>query len=179
MKVVWKQRYLSEDLPRDILKSIVLLLNILNLSTELTTRVFRTAACRRTLDLIIEKIERHERTEERKELRKRFREESMVLKLARLKGQKLDTLLQKRKETLKKQIMRKRYLLEKDMTHQIQGEMAMLRKRRYDSSDGEEAGYSYVPRKRLKQEGPLYCVCKTPYSDTECVLLFEIVIFFF
>ena len=129
--------------------------------------LFRTAACRRTLDQIIEKIERNEKNEERREMRKRFREENMVLKMARLNSQKLDSLLQKRKEALKKQIMRKRALLEKDMTQQIHGELAMLRKRPYDSSDGEE--YPYVPRKKLIQEGPLYCVCKTPYNDAEYV----------
>ena len=132
----------------------------------------RTAACRRTLDQIIEKIERNEKNEERKEMRKRFREESMVLKMARLNSQKLDSLLQKRKETLKKQIMRKRALLEKDMTQQIHSEMALLRKRRYESSDGEEGEHSLVPRKKVKQDGPLYCVCKTPYNETEYVLVF-------
>ena len=121
------------------------------------------------MDQIIEKIERNEKNEERKEMRKRFREENMVLKMARLNSQKLDSLLQKRKETLKKQIMRKRALLEKDMTQQIQGELAILRKRSCESSDGEETEYSYVPKKRVKQEGPLYCVCKTPYNDTEYV----------
>ena len=124
------------------------------------------------MDQIIEKIERNEKNEERKEMRKRFREENMVLKMARLNSQKLDSLLQKRKEILKKQIMRKRALLEKDITQQIQGEMALVRKRRYDSSDGEDLEYSSVPKKRLKQEGPLYCVCKTPYNDTEYVFLF-------
>ena len=102
-------------------------------------------------------------------MRKRFREENMVLKMARLNSQKLDSLLQKRKETLKKQIMRKRALLEKDMTQQIQGELAMLRKRRCEGSEEEDGEYSYVPKKKMKQEGPLYCVCKTPYNDTEYV----------
>ena len=124
------------------------------------------------MDQIIEKIERNEKNEERKELRKRFREENMVLRMARLNSQKLDSLLQKRKETLKKQIMRKRALLEKDMTQQIQSEIAILRKRRYESSDGEEAEYSFVPKKKVKQEGPLYCVCKTPYNETEYVFEF-------
>lgn len=91
--------------------------------------------------------------------------------MARLNSQKLDSLLQKRKETLKKQIMRKRALLEKDMTQQIQGELAILRKRRYESTD-EEQEYSFVPKKRkVKEEGPLYCVCKTPYNDTEYVFM--------
>ena len=124
------------------------------------------------MDQIIEKIERNEKNEERKELRKRFREENMVLRMARLNSQKLDSLLQKRKETLKKQIMRKRALLEKDMTQQIQSEIAILRKRRYESSDGEEAEYSFVSKKKVKQEGPLYCVCKTPYNETEYVFEF-------
>jgi hypothetical protein len=30
-----------------------------------------------------------------------------------------------------------------------------------------------VPKKRVKQEGPLYCVCKTPYNDTEYVFWFQ------
>ena len=124
------------------------------------------------MDQIIEKIERNEKNEERKELRKRFREENMVLRMARLNSQKLDSLLQKRKETLKKQIMRKRALLEKDMTQQIQSEIAILRKRRYESSDGEETEHSFVPKKKAKQEGPLYCVCKTPYNETEYVFEF-------
>ncbi|XP_046856305.1 nucleosome-remodeling factor subunit BPTF-like isoform X2 [Xenia sp. Carnegie-2017] len=134
------------------------------LTVENREELSRTMTCRRVIDLIIDKIERNEKNEERREMRKRFKEANVVLKLAQLNRQKLDTLLQKRKETLKKQIMRKRALLEKDIAQELQGELTR-RKRKFDLSDGEEK--ISVSWKRSKRDEPLYCICRTPYDDTE------------
>lgn len=122
------------------------------------------ATCKKTIDQIIDKIEKNEKVEEKKEMKRRFREESLVLKMARLNSQKLDGVLQKRKESLKKEIMKKRAFLEKDMAHEIQAELNILKKRRRESGENYDV---FPPRKRLKHDGKLFCLCKTPYDSSE------------
>ena len=86
------------------------------------------------------------------------------MKNERMKVIKLDAQLQKRKELLKKDIMKKRAQLEKELTLEIHEEIRreQSRKRKMDSESES------VTKKKIEIE-KLYCVCKTPYDDTKYV----------
>lgn len=76
----------------------------------------RMASCQQVLKGIMDKIEKEERASQRKQKQKEDAEERKL----RAASNKLQGILFKHKEMLKKDILKKRALLEKDLQHQIQ-----------------------------------------------------------
>lgn len=110
---------------------------------------------------MLDKIERNEEAERKKEEKKRAKEENQALRLEKQKANKLGVLLQKRKEALKREVMRKRDLLERDLLLELQQSSKNKRKNSQSTPEGPKA-------KKKKVEGErLFCVCKTPYNPTE------------
>ena len=128
----------------------------------------RISICRKVLDCILDKIDRNEEAERKKEEKKRAKEESQALKLEKQKANKLGGLLQRRKEALKKEMVRKRDLLERDLL------LALHQRKRYKRKhEGAERRNSQStpegPRAKKKkvENERLFCICKTPYNPTE------------
>ena len=125
---------------------------------------FRMGICRKVLDGIIDKIERTEGIERKREEKKRVKEEHQAQKVERQKAHKLDILLQKRKEALKREMVKKRDLLERDLILKLQQTNRRKRGRRISQSSADGS----KPKKKKKVEDqPRLCVCNTPYDPTE------------
>ena len=128
----------------------------------------RLAICRKVLDCLLDKVERNEEAERKKEEKKRAKEESLALRLEKQKANKLGVLLQKRKEALKKEMMRKRDLIERDLLLELQQSGKNTRKRR----DSERRNSQSTPegpkaKKKKVEDERLFCVCKTPYDASQ------------
>lgn len=125
----------------------------------------RIAICRKVLDFMLDKIDRNEEIERRKEEKKRAKEETQALKLEKQKASKLGMLLQKRKEALKKEIVRKRDLLERDLMLELQHNHP--NKRRKERTNSQSTPEGPKAKKRKTEDERLFCVCKTPYDPTQ------------
>ena len=131
----------------------------------LYTLLLRIAICRKVLDFMLDKIDRNEEIERRKEEKKRAKEETQALKLEKQKASKLGMLLQKRKEALKKEIVRKRDLLERDLMLELQHNHP--NKRRKERTNSQSTPEGPKAKKRKTEDELLFCVCKTPYDPTQ------------
>lgn len=163
----------------------------------------RRAVCGAVLKSIVEKIEKKEKEEVRKVKKQELEEE----KQKRLMVAKLHGTLYKHKEALKREILKKRSLMEKNLQQEIQFEVAeQLKKRQGHTPKRFEQGSrqsnsailtvqqhiasgnkkpiipaeQVIKPKRKKQKiistgankalnpkSRLYCVCKQPYDDTK------------
>ena len=128
----------------------------------------RLAICRKVLDCLLDKVERNEEAERKKEEKKRAKEESLALRLEKQKANKLGVLLQKRKEALKKEMMRKRDLIERDLLLELQQSGKNKRKHR-DSEGRNSQSTPEGPKAKKKkvEDERLFCVCKTPYDASQ------------
>ena len=126
----------------------------------------RIAICRKVLDFILDKIERNEENERKREEKKRAKEESQALKLEKQKAAKLGVLLQKRKEALKKDMVRKRDLLERDLMVELQQNNPSKRKNS-DRKNWQNSPEGPMTKKRKTEDEWLYCICKTPYDPAQ------------
>ena len=115
------------------------------------------AICQKVLDGILDKLDRSEVADRRKEQKRKVREENTALKQERAKISRLEVLLRKRKETLKKDMARKRSLLEKELL--LEAQSTRKTKRKFESEDE-------VPRAKKRRVEEVHCVCKTPYDVT-------------
>lgn len=133
---------------------------------------YRVAICRKVLDFILDKIDRNEEAERRKQLKKRAKEESQALRMEKQKANKLAALLQKRKEALKRDVMRKRDLLERDLLLELQEDPKTGSKRKHAGDSERRNSHSSSPegpkakRKKAVEDERLFCICKTPYDPT-------------
>ncbi|KAL9957398.1 hypothetical protein ACROYT_G039030 [Oculina patagonica] len=129
----------------------------------------RIAICRKVLDGILDKIDRSEEAERKKEEKKRAKEENQVLRLERQKANKLGALLQKRKETLKRDMMRKRDLLERDLVLELQQQTGKNKRKHVGSERRTSQSTPEGPKakKRKVEDERLFCVCKKPYDPTQ------------
>lgn len=126
----------------------------------------RIAICRKVLDFMLDKIERNEENERKREEKKRAKEESQALKLEKQKATKLGMLLQKRKEVLKKDMVKKRDLLERDLMVELQQNNSSKRKSS-DRKNWQNTPEAPMAKKRKTEDEWLYCICKTPYDPTQ------------
>lgn len=129
----------------------------------------RIAICRKVLDGILDKIDRNEEAERKKEEKKRAKEENQALRLERQKANKLGALLQKRKEALKRELMRKRDLLERDLLLELQQQTGKNKRKHVGSERRTSQSSPEGPKakKRKVDEERLFCVCKKPYDPTQ------------
>lgn len=120
------------------------------------------------LDGILDKIDRNEDAERKKEEKKRAKEENQALRLERQKANKLSALLQKRKEALKRELMKKRDLLERDLLLELQ----QTGKNKRKNPGSERRSSQSTPegpkaKKKKVEEERLFCICKKPYDPTQ------------
>lgn len=131
--------------------------------------IHRIAICRKVLDGILDKIDRNEEAERKKEEKKRAKEENQALRLERQKANKLSALLQKRKEALKREMMRKRDLLERDLVLELQ-QQSGKNKRKHGGSErrtSQSTPEGPKAKKRKVEDERLFCICKKPYDSTQ------------
>ena len=118
----------------------------------------------------MDKIDRNEESERRKEEKKRAKEESQALKVERQKANKLGVLMQKRKEVLKKEMVRKRDLLERDLILELQEGGVNVVKRKHGGTDRRNSQSTpdgpKAKRSKIEDER-LFCICKTPYNPAQ------------
>lgn len=122
------------------------------------------------MDCILDKIDRNEENERKKEEKKRAKEESQALKLEKQKANKLGVLLQKRKEVLKKEMVRKRDLLERDLILELQEGSVNVGKRKLGGTDRRSSQSTPEGPKAKKskiEDERLLCICKTPYNPAQ------------
>ena len=123
---------------------------------------FRLAICRKVLDGILDKIDRNEDAERKKEEKKRAKEENQALRLERQKANKLSILLQKRKEALKRELMRKRDLLERDLILELQQQQQQTLKNKRKQGATERRNSQSTPegpkakKKKIKERSKQY-----------------------
>lgn len=131
----------------------------------------RHAICRKVLDGILDKIDRNEDAERKKEEKKRAKEENQALRLERQKANKLSVLLQKRKEVLKRELMRKRDLLERDLILELrQQQQTNKNKRKQGATDrrnSQSTPEGPKAKKKKIEDERLFCICKKPYDPTQ------------
>ncbi|XP_060074835.1 nucleosome-remodeling factor subunit NURF301-like [Ylistrum balloti] len=152
----------------------------------------RLTICGQVLRNVIEKIEKKERDESRRMKKQEMEEE----KHKRLMVAKLQGTLFKHKEALKKEILKKRSIMEKNLQQEIQAEVNEQLKKRKKKPDSPVRPLVTVtsqkapilnPDQTIAQDEPkrkkqkiistgsrafnpkekLYCVCKTPYDATK------------
>lgn len=131
---------------------------------------FRLAICRKVLDGILDKIDRNEDAERKKEEKKRAKEENQALRLERQKANKLSILLQKRKEALKRELMRKRDLLERDLILELQQQQTIKNKRKQGATErrnSQSTPEGPKAKKKKIEEERLFCICKKPYDPSQ------------
>lgn len=132
---------------------------------------FRLAICRKVLDGILDKIDRNEDAERKKEEKKRAKEENQALRLERQKANKLSILLQKRKEALKRELMRKRDLLERDLILELQQQQQTIKNKRKQGATERRNSQSTPEgpkaKKKKIEEERLFCICKKPYDPSQ------------
>ncbi|XP_015778567.1 PREDICTED: nucleosome-remodeling factor subunit BPTF-like isoform X2 [Acropora digitifera] len=145
---------------------IAMLHNKKYMTMEARQDINRIAICRKVLDFILDKIERNEENERKREEKKRAKEESQALKLEKQKAAKLGVLLQKRKEALKKDMVRKRDLLERDLMVELQQNNPSKRKNS-DRKNWQNSPEGPMTKKRKTEDEWLYCICKTPYDPAQ------------
>jgi len=117
---------------------------------------------------MLDKIDRTEDHERKKELRKRIKAESKARKIEHQKATKLSSLLQKRKEALKRELMKKRDFLERDLLLELQ--QSGKNKRRHTSPErmpSQSTPEAPKAKKKKIDEERLFCVCKKPYDPTQ------------
>ena len=126
-------------------------------STISSTWYDRMLACQKIMDNMLEKIERSAEIDRRKEEKLQAR----LQKAERVKTNRLEALLFKRKEILKRQMERKRSLLEKDLSLEIQKSLPTVkRKQEKAAQEGPK------PKKRKSEEQRIVCICRRPFDDT-------------
>ncbi|XP_033751700.1 nucleosome-remodeling factor subunit BPTF-like [Pecten maximus] len=152
----------------------------------------RLTVCGQVLRNVIEKIEKKERDESRRMKKQEMEEE----KHKRLMVAKLQGTLFKHKEALKKEILKKRSIMEKNLQQEIQAEVNEHLKKRKKKPDSPVRPLVTVtsqkapmlnPDQTIVQDEPkrkkqkiistggrafnpkekLYCICKTPYEATK------------
>ena len=117
----------------------------------------------------MDKIDRSEDAERKKEEKKRAKEENQALRLERQKANKLSALLQKRKEALKRDLMKKRDLLERDLLLELQRQPGKNKRKHGATERRNSQSTPEGPKaKRKKSEDErLFCICKKPYDPTQ------------
>lgn len=128
----------------------------------------RVAICKKVLDCILDKIDRNEEAERKKEEKKRAKEESQALKVEKQKANKLGVLLQKRKEVLKKEIVRKRDLLERDLMLALhQGNKHKRKRESSERRNSHSTPEGPKAKKKKVEDERLFCICKKPYNPSQ------------
>ena len=88
----------------------------MKIDTVLLMCVCRLAVCAQVMKGMLDKVEREERLQQKKQRKIETAEE----KQKRIQATQLQAVLYKQKETLKKEILKKRALMEKPLTTEIQ-----------------------------------------------------------
>ncbi|XP_013407675.1 nucleosome-remodeling factor subunit BPTF [Lingula anatina] len=151
----------------------------------------RVATCKQVMKTMLDKLEKEERASQKQAKKQETAEE----KQKRVTATKLQGLLYKQKEALKKDMLKKRDAMEKLYVAEVQADIAEQykvlknkgspRKRKsseevdhviVDVTTVEEATKvkkkkqkvisTGTPRSQAQQE-KLYCICRTPYDDTK------------
>ncbi|XP_066291354.1 nucleosome-remodeling factor subunit BPTF-like isoform X2 [Branchiostoma lanceolatum] len=148
----------------------------------------RMIVCNQVMKHILDTIDREEKADQKK----RKKEETAEQKRSKAMALKLQTTLFKHKEQLRKDMLKKRSLMEKEITKEVQDELKHELKKKGHKRKGSEtasSGLEDTPKKKKKAEKPakaegkskmirtsqsgrdkdrkLYCVCKTPYDATQ------------
>ncbi|XP_078692537.1 nucleosome-remodeling factor subunit BPTF-like isoform X2 [Branchiostoma floridae x Branchiostoma belcheri] len=148
----------------------------------------RMIVCNQVMKHILDTIDREEKADQKK----RKKEETAEQKRSKAMALKLQTTLFKHKEQLRKDMLKKRSLMEKEITKEVQDELKHELKKKGHKRKGSEtasSGLEDTPKKKKKAEKSaktegkskmirtsqsgrdkdrkLYCVCKTPYDATQ------------